>query len=149
MKRSRAVTFADVCRLALKLPDVEQGLSYGRPALKVQGKIFVGFNEELESIALRMSFDGREALMAQDPETFYITDHYLKYQWVLVRLANVRRDELPELLQIGYREALPAKRRAARSLTQYARESKRSGPPRNDRERSRDAAAPAARELHG
>jgi hypothetical protein len=110
VKRSRAVTFADVCRLALKLPDVEQSLSYGRPALKVQGKIFVGFREELDSIALRMSFDRREALMAEDPETFYITDHYLKYQWILVRLANVRRDALPELLQVGYREALPAKR---------------------------------------
>ena len=111
MKRAEAVTYDTVRRIALTFPDVAEGMSYGTPALKVKGKLFVRLRDELDSIVLKMSFARREALMAEDPETYYITEHYLKYEWLLVRLSKVRPQALPELLQIGYREALPAKRR--------------------------------------
>ena len=45
--------------------------------------------------------------MAADPETFYITDHYLNYPWILVRLANVRPDQLSELVKQAWRLAAP------------------------------------------
>ena len=44
--------------------------------------------------------------MERDPETYFITDHYLKYQWVLVRLSKVHPDALHELLQTAVRTAL-------------------------------------------
>jgi hypothetical protein len=37
--------------------------------------------------------------MQADPETFYITAHYLNYPWMLVRLANVDKENLRELLE--------------------------------------------------
>jgi hypothetical protein len=110
VKPKKPVTYDTVRRLALALPDVEEGTSYGPPALKVKGKLFVRLRDDIDSIVLRMSFDKRDELMGLDPETFYITDHYVKHQWILVRLSNVPREALPALLQIGYREALPAKR---------------------------------------
>ena len=48
--------------------------------------------------------------MAGDPETYFITDHYRDYSWVLVRLSKVHPDALHELLHIGYSNASPAKR---------------------------------------
>ena len=32
------------------------------------------------------------------PEKFYLTDHYLNYPWMLVRMSKVNRDELRDLL---------------------------------------------------
>lgn len=95
--------------MALKLPNVEEGTSYGTPALKVKGKLFVRLREEGDAIVLRMPFDQRDGLIADDPGTYYITDHYREYPWVLVRLAAVRPEVLPELLQIAHSLALTQK----------------------------------------
>jgi hypothetical protein len=86
------------------------GTSYGTPALKVNGKLFVRLREDPDSLVIKMPFDQREELMAGDPETYYITDHYREYEWMLVRLSKVREEALKELLQIAYRAASPPKR---------------------------------------
>ncbi len=105
------VTFDTVRDLADALPNVEEGTSYGTPALKVKGKLFVRLHQDLDKLVLRMPFDQREAMMADDPETYFITDHYRNYPWVLVSLARVRPESIPELLLIAHRAASPAKRR--------------------------------------
>jgi hypothetical protein len=46
-----------------------------------------------------MDFEQRAALMEGDPETYFLTDHYLNYQWVLVRLDRVHPDALRDLLR--------------------------------------------------
>ena len=91
-------TFANVRKIALALKDVEEGLSYGTPAFKVNGALILRHRPELNSIALRMSFEARDEHIAEDPETYYITDHYLNYEWVLVRLSAVRLDALKDLI---------------------------------------------------
>jgi len=113
MKRSLAVTYDAVRRIALTFPNVEESTSYGTPALKVKGNLFVRWRneEDPDTIVLKMPLDQREELMAADPETYFITDHYRNYPWVLVRLSKLHPDALHELLHIGYDNALPAKRR--------------------------------------
>jgi hypothetical protein len=113
MKRSLPITYDAVRRVALTFPNVEESTSYGTPALKVKGKLFVRWRneEDPDTIVLKMPFDEREEFMAVDPETYFITDHYRNYPWVLVRLSKVHPDALHELLHIGYNNALPAKRR--------------------------------------
>lgn len=113
MKRSQPVTYDTVRRMALTLPNVEEGTSYKTPALKVKGKLFVRWRTEADpdTIVLKMPLDQREELIAGDPETYFMTDHYRNYPWVLVRLSKVHPDALPELLHIGYNNALPEKRR--------------------------------------
>jgi len=105
------VTYDTVRRIGLALPNVEEGTSYGTPALKVNGKLFVRLHQDLDKIVLKMSFDRRDEMMAADPETYFITDHYRDYPWILVSLASVSVDVLPELLKIAHREASPRKRR--------------------------------------
>jgi len=118
MKRSLAVTYDVVRGIALTFPNVEESTSYGTPALKVKGKLFVRWRneEDTDTIVLKMPLDQREELMAADPETYFITDHYRNYPWVLVRLSKLHPDALHELLRIGYSNALPAKRRPKTSL---------------------------------
>lgn len=111
MKKSSRITYDHVRRMALALPGVEEGSSYGAPALKVKGNLLVRWREDLDSIVLKMPFDRREELMAAEPETYYITDHYREYEWVLVRLSKVSVDALHELLRAAHRAASPSKRR--------------------------------------
>ncbi len=99
------MTYEGIRKIALAFPNVEEGTSYGTPALKVRKKLFVRLREEPDSIVVKMSFDQREALMAEAPEKYYITDHYLKYEWMLVRLSKVSEEEMRDLLKVAYRAA--------------------------------------------
>jgi hypothetical protein len=106
MKKTSRVTYETIRRMALTFPHVQEGTSYGTSALKVKGKLFVRLRPELDSIVLKMPFDQREEMMAADPATYYITDHYLEYEWILVRLSKVREDALRDLLSGAWRFAL-------------------------------------------
>lgn len=98
----------DVVALGSKLPGVETGSSYNRPALKVRGKLISRFLEDGEQITLRATFTERDALVAADPDSFVITDHHRAYEWVVVRLAAVPEPVLEELLTESWRRAAPA-----------------------------------------
>ncbi len=110
-----SVTYDTVRGLALDLPNVQEGTSYGTPALKVSGELFVRLHQDLDKIVLKMPFDRREEMMAADPTTYFITDHYTDYPWILVSLERVQVEALPDLLRIAYRAATrpasPAKKR--------------------------------------
>src|ERR1700733_15761253 len=107
MKKSPRITYDTVRQMALLLPNVEEGTSYGTPALKVKGQLIIRLREELDSIVLKMPFDRREELMAGDPETYYITDHYREYEWVLVRLPQGNADGPPDFLAMPHRAGHP------------------------------------------
>jgi hypothetical protein len=109
--KKQPVTYDTVRGLGLTLPTVEEGTSYGTPALKVSGKLFVRLHQELDKIVLKMPCDWREELMAADPDTHFITDHDRDYPWILVSLSRVSRNALPELLRTAHRAASPAKKR--------------------------------------
>jgi len=98
-----AVSFEDVRRLALDLPGAEESTSYGTPAFKVNKKLFARFHQDGQSLVLPIDFADRELLIAEQPEIFYITNHYLNYPYVLVRLATVRRDQISGLLRQAWR----------------------------------------------
>jgi hypothetical protein len=107
------MTYDAVRKLGLALPNVTEGTSYGTPALKVKGKLFVRLRPDLDAIVIAASFEQREQLMAGDPEKYFITDHYRDYAWMLVRLAKVNTDELRDLLRMAHRTASVVKPKRA------------------------------------
>jgi hypothetical protein len=119
---ARGSTYDDVRKAALKLPNVEEGTSYGTAALKVKGKLMIRLSEEGDVIVLKMPFDLRTELMEGDPETYFITDHYADYEWILVRLGRLAPAALPDLLRTAYRsvtrpaKALPKTKKRSRDL---------------------------------
>ncbi len=103
---TETVDFETVRGIAHELPNVEDGLSYGAPALKLHGKnLFIRLREDLNAIVVKTTFDERDELVNADPETYYITDHYLDYEWVLVSLEHVRIDALGDLIRRAYNVA--------------------------------------------
>ena len=105
--KSKPVTFDIVREIARTLPGAEESTSYGTPAFKVKGKLFARQHQDGESLVVGVDFEEREEMMNAAPEKFYITDHYLNYPWMLVRLSKVRPDELRDLLIGSWRRAAP------------------------------------------
>jgi len=101
------VTFDTVRKIGLALANVEESTAYGSPALKVRGDLLacIAINKSAEpgSLGVRIDFDQRDALLAEAPKTYYVTDHYVNYPIVLVRLSQIRMDELRDLLNAAWR----------------------------------------------
>jgi len=96
------------CEIALKLPGVEEVTSYSTPGLKVKGRLLCRLRTEAEgALALRCDFLDRQILLQADPTVFFVTDHYINYPMILVRLEKIRRSALPELVQRAWRLVAP------------------------------------------
>jgi hypothetical protein len=120
----KKVDFDAVRQIGLALPDVEEGTMYGAPALKIRGQMFACMashrSAEPGTLAIRLDFDQRDDLIADDPRTYYLKDHYVGYPCVLVRLSRVQPDALRDLLRMGWRfvsdlAARPARPRARKT----------------------------------
>jgi hypothetical protein len=110
-----AMTFDAVRKVALALDNVEEGTSYGTPAFKVRGALMARLRDDIGALVVRMSIEDREALIADDPETYFITDHYLNYPWILVNLARVDPDAMRDLLRAAWRSAAAEKKGTGRT----------------------------------
>ena len=102
-------------KIGLALPGVEESTAYGAPALKVRGKLLACVpthrSAEPGSLVVRVDFDERAELLAADPDVYYVTDHYLNYTAVLVRLSRVTPDELRDLLGMAHKFVTAKRRR--------------------------------------
>jgi len=49
-------------------------------------------------MVVMMDFADRDALVEDDPGTYYLKEHYVNYPCVLVRLSRVRADALRDLI---------------------------------------------------
>ena len=97
------IDFDVVRKLGLSLPDVVEGTAYGAPALKLDGKLVacipINKSAEADSLAVKIDLEHRAELLRQEPDVYYITDHYAPHATVLVRLAKISRTDLKELLR--------------------------------------------------
>ncbi|HET8699747.1 MAG TPA: MmcQ/YjbR family DNA-binding protein [Gammaproteobacteria bacterium] len=118
--RRRPLTLEDVRAIALSMPEVEETTAYGMPAFKAGKTRFAGQPIERAgvdpgSLGVHMSFDERERRIASRPDVYYLIDHFVNYPAVLVRLANISRRELREILGVSWRFAMerqhPAKKK--------------------------------------
>jgi len=103
-----ALSYEDVQRFALALPGVAEGFSYGRPCLKAHGKFLTRLMEDGDSLVCPgVSFDERELLIEAEPETFYVTDHFRSYPYILIRLSSVSPGTVENLLERHWRASAP------------------------------------------
>jgi hypothetical protein len=108
------VTVAAVRKIALSLDNVAEAPSYGTPGFRVGGVLFLRFHQDGESLVVRTDFEQRQELLAADPASYYITDHYVNYEWILVRMARVHADALRDLIRWAHKSAAAEKRKAPR-----------------------------------
>ena len=113
--RTSTIDFDTVRKIGLALPGVEQSTAYGSPVLKVHGKLLACVpahrSAEPGSLVVRVNFDDRAELLAAAPDVYYVTDHYLNYSAVLVRMSRVTTDVLHDLLGMAHKFVTARRRR--------------------------------------
>jgi hypothetical protein len=125
MARARKTTrdpFQIVREVGLEWPDVEATTKYdGSPRLIVGGSFMAGLathpSAEPETLVVRYAVEEREWLIADAPETYYLTDYYRTYPLILARLSRLDRDALRDLLTTSRRLTLQkARKQASRTV---------------------------------
>ena len=107
-------TWEDVVAIALRYPGVEAGTSYGKPALRVKGQAMCRMRTSPDALVMRVDDLGEvEALIRQDPDTFFTTPHYDGYPYVLVHVERIEREMLAELVEDAWRIKAPKRMVAA------------------------------------
>jgi hypothetical protein len=103
----------DVNRIALALPETAERPAYGQRAWRVRDKLFV-WERPLRAADLEALGEGapegpilgarvesefaKEALIADEPETYFTTPHFDGYPAVLVGLQRISPADLEELI---------------------------------------------------
>ena len=121
-------TWEDLRGLALRLPEVEEGTSYGTPSWKVKGRLFV-WDRALRKADLAALGDDapdgpvlgahvadlgvRDALIADEPGVFFTIPHLDGFPAVLVRLDAIEPDELAEIVAEAWLARAPVRVRQA------------------------------------
>lgn len=112
-------SFKTVEAIAGRLPNVEVGTAWGQPALRVRGKMFACMashgSAEPNTLVVMMDPASRDALVEDDPRTYYLKPHYVDYPCVLVRLSKIRADALHDLLTGAYQFVTAKAKRKTRS----------------------------------
>jgi hypothetical protein len=102
----RPVNFDTVRKLAHEIGAVEECTVHGAPSLKVRGKLLaciaVHKSAEPDSLVVRIDANQRAKLIASASDVYYVTDHFVNYPTVLVRLSRIQPKALKELLGIAW-----------------------------------------------
>ena len=112
-------SFKTVESIARALPGVEVTTTWGQPTLKVRGRMFACMaahkSAEPDSLVVMMDFAERDALIEDDPDTYYLKEHYVNYPCVLVRLSRTHKDALRDLITGAHRFVSAKGKRPRRS----------------------------------
>lgn len=99
------MTADEMKAIVLSFPGAEEGVSYGRPSFKLNGKFFTRLRAEDDSLVLMdVSYDEREMLMEAEPGTFHLTPHYKDYPCVLARIETLHPGSLRNFLERRFRK---------------------------------------------
>ena len=125
-RRQTGCSFETVRSIAAELPDVEEGIAWRVPVWRLRGRMLACTashkSAEPDTLVVLIGFDQRDAMIADDPATYYLKPHYENYPSVLVRLSQIKRDALKDLLKAAWRfaDASAAKRRRPATITASA-----------------------------
>src|ERR1700712_4176558 len=96
MRTDTLIYLQYIRKIVFALPGTREAPCYGTEGFFVQKKLLARMKEDGETLAMPVA--DRDTLIKDDPDTFYITDHYLKSNYVLIRLNLIDPAFLERLL---------------------------------------------------
>ena len=96
--------------LCLALPEVEEKPFGGHtaPSFRVRDKIFVTVYEDHSAMTLKASLEEQQALIASNPDCFFVPPYVGHHGWIGVRLTlDQDWSEIGELIEESYRYIAP------------------------------------------
>lgn len=101
------MTFKQLRRLCLALPEVEERETWGEATFRVRDKIFAISSPEGKTASIKASLDDQSGLVAMDPDTFSVSAYTGRFGWVRVRLAGVPSQLAERLITNAWRRTAP------------------------------------------
>jgi hypothetical protein len=102
------VTFDDVRRIALALPEAEERLTWETDiTFRVRDKIFAIGGEGADRVSIKAGIETQAELIELDPATFAKSAYVGRFGWITVDLDRVGPDLLTSLLREAWRRSAP------------------------------------------
>jgi hypothetical protein len=90
---------AEARRIMLAIPGTDERLWFNRPSVFIHDRFLSKVHEKEEAAVLQVgSMEMRDMMLEAEPKLFYITDHYRKFPFVLIRLSALTPKVLKEIL---------------------------------------------------
>ena len=116
-----SAAFAKLKAAAWGLPEVEEGTSYGSPALRIRRKSLCRLKDPGTAVVM-VPLEEKEMLLEAAPEFYFETDHYRGWPAMLVRIHAVPPDELALRLRRAWlMQAPPALAKRFPEVENYGR----------------------------
>jgi hypothetical protein len=103
-----------VRRIAMELPEAEERETWETATFRVRNKIFMMFSEHERHAWVKSNHDEQRALVAQDPDTFFVPPYVGPSGWVGVVIRTVVAEEMRELVAEAWR--MTASKRLVKSF---------------------------------
>ncbi|HEX8217461.1 MAG TPA: MmcQ/YjbR family DNA-binding protein [Allosphingosinicella sp.] len=96
-------SWEEAVEFALTLPGTELSTSYGKPAVKVNGRAFLYTEHEAtSSFGIAIDLDTGEMLKETDPDTFWQSKHYEGWPAVLIRFDSRDPERVRAMIERSY-----------------------------------------------
>jgi hypothetical protein len=110
-------TSAQVRKLLLSMPEAEEKSHFGQPDFRVRNKIFAGMSPKGERATLKLTPEAQSMVLDARPDAFSpAAGAWGRGGWTYVVLANVKVEELRELVAEAWRLVAPKRLVAAREV---------------------------------
>jgi hypothetical protein len=102
------VTLDDVRALALTLPRTTEAFVHGRVKFRVGQIVYLAFERDETLLGFAFPKEWREALVETEPDKFLLPrESDLRYNWAVVRLAEIDATEMRELVIDAWAMVVP------------------------------------------
>ena len=90
---------AEARKLMLAIPGTDERLWFNQPSVFIHDRFLGKTHHKEDAVTLQVgSMEMRDMMLEAEPKLFYITDHYRKFPFVLIRLSALTKTVLKEIL---------------------------------------------------
>jgi hypothetical protein len=104
---SALIAWEFVRKVLSPMPGTVEGRTHNTPSFHIKKKFLLRLREDYETLAVY--HENRDQWIAKNPEIFFITEHYLKYPYLLIKMADVDPADLEKLLLESWHYRAPKK----------------------------------------
>lgn len=90
---------AEARKIMLAIPGTDERLWFNKPSVFIHDRFLSKVHDKEDAVTLQVgSMEMRDMMLEAEPKLFYITDHYRKFPFVLIRLSALNAKVLKEIL---------------------------------------------------
>ena len=86
-------------KIMMAIPGTDERLWFNQPSVFIHDRFLAKTHHKEDAVTLQVgSMEMRDMMLEAEPRLFYITDHYRKFPFVLIRLSALTKTVLKDML---------------------------------------------------